>query len=98
MAPQNDNTDRNRLVGVIVALIVAVVLFSGWIKLRGGSVAVRAEKVNRQEIANVISTNGKVEPILNFAAYAPAPVTVKSLQVDDGDRVKAGQLLLQLDD
>jgi HlyD family secretion protein len=98
MATQNDNTDRNRLVGIILALIVAVVLFSGWIKLRGGSVAVRAEKVSRQEITNVISTNGKIEPVNNFPAYAPAPAIVKTVYVNEGDRVKPGQLLLQLDD
>jgi HlyD family secretion protein len=98
MATQNDNTDRNRLVGVIIALIAAVVLFSGWIKMRGGSVAVNAEKVNRQEISNVISTNGKIEPVHNFEAHAPAPAIVKSVHVNEGDRVKAGQLLLQLDD
>jgi HlyD family secretion protein len=98
MATQNDNTDRNRLVGVIMALIVAVVLFSGWVKLRGGSVAVHAEKVNRQEITNVISTNGKIEPVNNFPAYAPAPAIVKTVYVNEGDRVRAGQLLLQLDD
>jgi HlyD family secretion protein len=98
MAPQNDNTDRNRLVGIIIALIAAVVLFSGWVKLRGGSVAVHAEKVYRQEIANVISTNGKIEPVNNFPAYAPAPAIVKTVYVNEGDRVKSGQLLLQLDD
>lgn len=98
MATQNDNADRNRLVGIIIALVVAVVLFSGWIKLRGGSVAVHAEKVNRQEISNMISTNGKIEPVTNFEAHASAPAIVKNVYASEGDHVKAGQLLLQLDD
>lgn len=99
MAPQNNNTERNRLLGVILALIVAVLLFSGWVKLRGGgSVAVRAEKVTRQDITNVISTNGKIEPVDNFEAHAEVAGTVKNVLVREGDHVKAGQLLLQLDD
>jgi HlyD family secretion protein len=99
MALQNNNSGRNRLAGIIVALLVAVILFSGWVKLRGGgSVAVRAEKVTRQDITNLISTNGKIEPVNNFEAHAAAPAAVKNVLVREGDHVKAGQLLLQLDD
>jgi HlyD family secretion protein len=99
MALQNNNSGRNRLAGIIVALLAAVILFSGWVKLRGGgSVVVRAEKVARQDITNLISTNGKIEPINNFEPHAAAPATVKSVLVREGDQVKAGQLLLQLDD
>jgi HlyD family secretion protein len=99
MATQNNNAERNRLIGVLIALLGAVVLFSGWVKLRGGgSVAVRAEKVTRQDISNVISTNGKIEPVNNFEQHASAPAIVKRVLVHEGDHVKAGQLLLQLDD
>lgn len=76
----------------------AVLLFTGWIRLRNTVVPVRTEQVTRQDIASVISTNGKVEPVRNFAAYAPAPATVKRLLVREGDHVKQGQLLLELDD
>jgi HlyD family secretion protein len=46
----------------------------------------------------VISTNGKVEPVQSFEAHAPVGTTVKKLLVKEGDRVKKGQLLAQLDD
>ena len=45
-----------------------------------------------------ISTNGKVEPLKSFEAHAPVGTTVKKLLVKEGDRVKRGQLLAQLDD
>jgi HlyD family secretion protein len=45
----------------------------------------------------VISTNGKVEPLQSFEAHAPVGTTVKKLLVKEGDRVKKGQLLAQLD-
>ena len=66
--------------------------------MRNTVVPVRAEQVTRQDIASVISTNGKVEPLNNFEAHAPAPATVQKVLVKEGDKVKAGQLLLQLDD
>jgi HlyD family secretion protein len=46
----------------------------------------------------LISTNGKVEPIQNFEAHSPLATTVKRLLVKEGDHVRQGQLLLQLDD
>lgn len=83
---------------MIVVCVAAVILFSGWMRMRNTVVSVRAEQVTRQDIASVISTNGKVEPINNFEAHAPAPATVQKVFVKEGDKVKAGQLLLLLDD
>jgi HlyD family secretion protein len=100
MAKQNQNNgrgrDHKRLIAVAVLVVLAVVIFTG-INHRTG-VTIRAEQVARQEIASVISTNGKIEPVDSFEAHAPAPATVKDVRVAEGDRVKAGQLLVQLDD
>ena len=61
-------------------------------------IPVRAAPVGRNAIRSVISTNGKVEPVQSFEAHAPVGTTVKKLLVKEGDRVKKGQLLAQLDD
>lgn len=87
--------ERNHL--LIAAAVVALFLFSGWM-MRRGVVAVRAEKVIRQPISSFISTNGKVEPVQNFEAHAAAASSVKRVLVNEGDHVKAGQVLVQLDD
>jgi HlyD family secretion protein len=94
---QNNGHDRKRLVIVVLLVVAAVLLFTGINRRRAGT-SVRAEKVVRQEIASVISTNGKIEPVNSFEAHAPAPATVKNVLVAEGDHVKAGQLLVQLDD
>jgi len=59
---------------------------------------VRAASVQRGPIRSLVSTNGKIEPIQNFEAHAPIATTVKRLLVKEGDHVRKGQLLLQLDD
>jgi HlyD family secretion protein len=46
----------------------------------------------------VVSTNGKVEPLVNFEAHSPISTTLKKLFVIEGERVKKGQLLAQLND
>ena len=59
---------------------------------------VRAAAVQRGPIRSLVSTNGKIEPIQNFEAHAPIATTVKRLLVKEGDHVRKGQLLFELDD
>ena len=65
---------------------------------RPGPLKVRTATVERGPIRSLISTNGKVEPIQNFEAHSPVPTTIKKLLVKEGDHVRKGQLLVQLDD
>jgi len=77
----------------VVAVLALVPVFT-----RQGPVRIRTTTVNRGSIRSLISTNGKVEPIRNFEAHSLVPTTVKRLLVREGDHVRKGQLLLQLDD
>ena len=78
-------------------IAVAVLLLASFMS-RDEAIPVRAATVERSTIRSVISTNGKVEPLQSFEAHAPVGTTVKKLLVKEGDRVKKGQLLAQLDD
>jgi len=79
-------------VGVLAAL-AAIPFFRRPTPLR-----ITTTTVQRGSIRSLISTNGKVEPIQNFEAHAPVATIVKRLFVKEGDHVRKGQLLLQLDD
>jgi len=79
---------------VLAAIGLAVVLSF----TRQTTVKVHEVTVQRGSIRSVVSTNGKIEPVENLEAYAPIPTTVKHLLVKEGDHVRKGQLLLQLDD
>jgi len=80
------------LLGAVVAVIVLASFMS-----RDDSVPVMTARVSRSAIRSVVSTNGKVEPVQNFEAHAPVGTTVKNVYVKEGDRVKKGQLLVELD-
>ena len=84
-----------RWIWLALLALAAVLLFSF---SRPAPVKVRVTTVQRGPIRSVISTNGKIEPIQNFEAHAPIATTVKRLLVKEGDHVRKGQLLLQLDD
>ena len=83
---------------VWAAGIVAAVVLLGSFMSRGDVVPVRTATVERGTIRSLVSTNGKVEPLQSFEAHAPVGTTVKKLLVKEGDRVKRGQLLAQLND
>jgi len=78
-------------------LAVLAVLYS---YLHQTPLKVRTSVVQRGPIRSLVSTNGKIEPIQNFGfeAHAPISTTVQRLLVKEGDHVRRGQLLVQLDD
>ncbi len=101
MALGNNNgnsTGRKRWLLAGGGLVLAVIVLAAFVSMRNGEVSVRAAQVERGTIRTFISTNGKVEAVDNFEAHAPMATTVKRVYVKEGQRVKKGQLLLQLED
>ncbi len=80
----------------MVLLIAAGVLY---VLLPGSRdrVVVRAAKVTRTSIVKTVPTNGKVEPLNDFQAHAPAPSTVEQIFVHLGQEIHPGERLLLLD-
>jgi HlyD family secretion protein len=100
MALTTDNPgffSRHRWLVWAAGIAVAVLLLASFMS-RDEVIPVRSATVERTTIRSVISTNGKVEPLQSFEAHAPVGTTIKKLLVKEGDRVKKGQLLAQLDD
>src|SRR6516225_1302710 len=83
---------------LLAGLLLAVVILAAFMSLRRSQVQVRTARAYRETITSSIATNGKIEPIDMFEAHAPMATTVKRADVLQGDWVKPGRLLLQLDD
>jgi HlyD family secretion protein len=102
MAAASDNGLRpvngKRTGLIVIAVIVAVVILAAFVSLHHSQVTIRVGQADRQTITASIATNGKIEALNNFQAYAPMPTTVKNIYVKQGDWVKPGQMLLRLDD
>ena len=101
MAPRNNSRAgffaRHRGWIIALAIVAAVIVLAAFISLQRGDVPVRIAAVYRGNIRATISTNGKITPVQPFEAHAAAPALVKRVLVREGDPVKAGQLLLELD-
>ena len=87
---------RRRWIWITSAVVILLLILYSY--LHQTPLKVRAVAVKRGPIRSVVSTNGKVEPVQNFEAHAPIATTVKRLLVKEGDHVRKGQLLFELDD
>jgi HlyD family secretion protein len=83
---------------VIVGLLLAVVVLAAFVSLHRSQTVIRTGSADRQTITASIATNGKIEAVENFQAFAPLATTVKNIYVKQGDWVKPGLMLLRLDD
>ncbi|HKR32047.1 MAG TPA: efflux RND transporter periplasmic adaptor subunit [Terriglobales bacterium] len=92
------NGNRRHVWRFAIIAVVAVIVLAAFISSRSGTVPVRYDRVTRQDLVTSISTNGKVEPIQDFDPHSPIPTTVKKIYVREGQQVKAGEMLMQLED
>jgi HlyD family secretion protein len=86
-----------RWLWVGAAVVLVAVFFTARSLLRD-RLPVRAAQVVREVLASTVSTNGKVEPEVNYQFSSPLATTVKAVYVQVGDRVPAGKLMIALDD
>jgi HlyD family secretion protein len=81
-----------------LAIVAAVTVFAAFFSRRDDAISVRTAVVEQGAIRSVVSTNGKIEPVNNFEAHAPVATSVRRVFVKEGEAVKKGQLLIELDD
>lgn len=96
MAEESKQTSRLWL-WIGAALLLVVVFFVARSMTRD-KLPVHAATAVRTQLSKTIPTNGLVEPVKNYEFRSPLATTVKSIDVQQGDHVKAGQVLMQLDD
>jgi HlyD family secretion protein len=80
------------------AIVLLIVVFFSVRSLTRDRLQVRVVEAIHAPLASTVSTNGRVEPEVNYQIYSPVSTTVKAVYVQAGDKVAAGKLLLVLDD
>ena len=86
---------------IIIAAVVIVALgglaFANLSMKRTPGVTVTTEKVERRDLEAIVSASGKIQPKRSVNISAETMGKVVDLRVNEGDVVKAGQSLLQID-
>jgi HlyD family secretion protein len=84
--------------GIIILVVLAGALGATAVVRRGPKPkAIQTAKVERQDLQAKVSANGKVQATKKVDISATVPGQVIQLAVREGDHVKKGQFLLQLD-
>lgn len=85
------------LIGVGVLLILGAIVYANIAFKRGEGVTVNTEAVQKRRLESIVSASGKVQPKRSVNISADTSGRVTELAVNEGDRVKQGQFLLQID-
>ena len=81
--------------GAVVLIAVLVVISAGARRDRG--VEVRFEKVGRRDLVAAVTASGKIQPKKKVDISADITGRITRIAVREGDLVRAGQFLLQID-
>src|SRR6202789_1374549 len=90
-------TWKKVLIGVGAALVLVVIVSVTVYQSRKNLVTVQTGKVEKQNLASIVSASGEIKPKTYVNIGANAFGKIIRLHVKEGDRVKKGQLLAQLE-
>src|SRR5580765_3597447 len=88
---------KNILIAAAVVLIGAAVVAANLYFKKDTGKLVTTEGIKSRDLESIVSASGKIQPkrLVNISADTPGRVV--NLAVNEGDRVKVGQFLLQID-
>lgn len=87
---------RSLVVGLILVIVAAGVGVSVYLD-RSDAPEVDVERVTRRSLEAIVSASGTIEPERSVDISSSVMGRVTRLSVDEGERVSAGQFLLQID-
>lgn len=90
-------TWKKVLIGAGVALVLVIIVAVTVYQSRKGLVTVQTGKAHKQNLASVVSASGEIKPKTYVNIGANAFGKIIKLHVKEGDHVKKGQLLAQLE-
>ncbi|MGA7139902.1 MAG: efflux RND transporter periplasmic adaptor subunit [Terriglobales bacterium] len=90
-------TWKKALIGVSAVLVLGIIVSITVYQSHKNLVTVQTGKVQRQNLASVVSASGEIKPKTYVNIGANAFGKIIKLHVKEGDHVKKGQLLAQLE-
>ena len=85
------------LIGVGVVVLLAIIAGANFAFKRSEGVTVNTEAVQKRNLEALVSASGKIQPTRSVNISADTMGRVTNLAVNEGDRVKRDQFLLQID-
>src|SRR3954462_11488389 len=90
-------TRKKALIILGVVIIGAAVVGANFYFKRKTGTVVNAEALRNRDLESLVSASGKIQPKTQVNISANTTGRVTRLAVDEGEKVKAGQFLLEID-
>ena len=88
---------KKLLIGVGIVVILGAIAFANFKFKRVEGLTVNTETIQQRSLDAIVTASGKIQPKRSVNISADTMGRVTDLAVEEGDRVKRGQFLLQID-
>src|SRR5215218_3690207 len=90
-------TRKRALIILAVLIVGAAVVGANLYFRRQSGISVHTEALRKRDLESLVSASGKIQPKTQVNISANTTGRVTRLAVEEGERVKAGQFLLEID-
>src|SRR5437588_9784094 len=88
---------KNILITLAIVLVAGAVVGANFYFKKDKGLPVTTDVIKVRDLEAVVSASGKIQPKRLVKISAETPGRVVNLAVNEGDRVRTGQFLLQID-
>jgi HlyD family secretion protein len=87
---------RKIIVFTVVVLVLAGLTAGAFLRKREAIITVQVEKVGRRNLTEIVSANGKIQPVLQVKISPEVSGEIIELPVKEGECVQKGTLILKI--
>lgn len=88
---------KKLFIGLGILLVIAIFIVLNLQKQKGKATEVQVEAVEARDLTELVSASGKIQPKVSVDVSADITGKIVSVAVEEGDTVRAGDLLIRID-
>src|SRR5215467_1686880 len=92
----NSKKRKKTIVFTLIGCALVVLTMAAILKKKEPIITVQTEKVARRNLTEIVVANGKIQPVTQVVISPEVAGEIVKLPVKEGDRVKKGDLLVQI--
>src|SRR5881394_3206731 len=92
----NPKKSRKLLIFSIIGVVLVALTLGAIFRKKEPVVTIQTEKVARRTLTEIVVANGKIQPVKQVVISPEVAGEIVTLPVKEGDRVKKGDLLVQI--
>jgi HlyD family secretion protein len=92
----NPKKSRKIIIFSVIGLVLVALTLSAIFRKKEPVITVQTEKVTRRNLTELVVANGKIQPVTQVVISPEVAGEIVALPVKEGDRVKKGDLLVQI--